>query len=309
MPLVLLVLVALGASCRATAPAARLPASRAAAAGTEPSPGCRGLTASAASSGPRTLTSGGRTRRFRLILPDPLPEGPLPLVLNLHGLGETPALQQLLAGMDAPARARGVAVVYPEGVGLSWNAGTCCGRAGDEGVQDVRFLRELVSELGLELCLDRRRVYATGMSNGGMMSYRLACEAGDVFAAIAPVAAVEVVRSCAPRRPVPVLAFNGTSDPLVPWEGGHFGLSAPAESLARWSARDGCGPARPVYARGDVRCEAAQACRADVLSCRVEGGGHTWPGGMEAFFLGHTTSDLDATATILDFFLDHPRGD
>lgn len=232
----------------------------------------------------------------------------MPLVLNLHGLFEPADVQQWLTGMDTLARARGMAVAYPEGVGSSWNAGTCCGRAQAEQVDDVKFLRDLVRELEGELCLDRNRIYVTGMSNGGIMSYRLACEASDVFAAVAPVAAVEAVPACKPRRPVPVLAFHGTSDHMVSWEGGWFGLGSPQETVQRWRDRNRCAvePARVAYQHGDARCDAAPGCAADVLLCRFEGGGHTWPGGIEAFFCGHTSSDLDASATLLDFFLDHP---
>jgi polyhydroxybutyrate depolymerase len=198
-------------------------------------------------------------------------------------------------------------VAYPEGVGLSWNAGSCCGRAQAEQIDDVRYARDLVRELSRELCIDRNRLYATGMSNGALMSYRLACEASDLFAAVAPVAGVEAVPGCKPRRAVPVLAFHGTGDFLVPWNGGWFDLGSPRETVRRWSERDRCsGPSQPIYQRGDARCEAAQACAADVILCTIDGGGHTWPGGVEAFFLGKTSSDLDATRAILDFFLDHP---
>src|SRR6266513_1958425 len=199
-------------ACRAAAPAVRLPA---AAVSESPrrSAGC--ALDQRIPQGERRITSSGRTRRFRLVLPDPLPQGPLPLVLNFHGLAEPPKLQQLLTGMDAEARKRGMIVAYPEGVGLSWNAGSCCGRAQAEQIDDVRFARDLVRELSRELCIDRNRVYATGMSNGALMSYRLACDASDMFAAVAPVAGVEAVPSCKTRRAVPVLAFHVTGDLLV----------------------------------------------------------------------------------------------
>ncbi|HUJ26135.1 MAG TPA: PHB depolymerase family esterase, partial [Myxococcales bacterium] len=257
----------------------------------------------------RTLSSGGRTRRFRLVVPPGALPGPAPLVLNIHGLVENPKVHEWYTAMDEAAAARGMVVVYPQGLGNSWNAGpACCGRARDEGVDDVRFFRDLVREVESEVCIDRARVFATGMSNGGIMSYRLACDASDLVAAIAPVAGVEAAAACAPKRPVPVLAFNGTSDFLVTWKGGWFGLEAPQASIARWSERDRCAgpPSQSIYAKGDARCDAAPGCAADVVLCRIDGGGHTWPGALEAFFLGKTSSDIDATATILDFFLDHP---
>jgi len=299
-------LVLLLSACRATAPAVRLPA-RAASEPPHPSAGCK--TAQPIEQGQRTLSSGGRTRRFRLVVSESARAGPAPLVLNLHGLVENPKVHEWYTAMDDAAAARGMVVVYPEGVGNSWNGGpACCGRARDEGVDDVRFLRDLVRELNSELCIDRARIYAAGLSNGAILSYRLACEASDLFAAVASVAGVEAVPRCEPKRPVPVLAFHGTSDPVVHWEGGWFDLESPKKTIASWSARDGCSgpPTQPLYSKGDVRCEGAPGCAADVILCRVEGGGHTWPGGLEAFFLGKTSSDVDATSTILDFFLDHP---
>ncbi|HEX9577972.1 MAG TPA: hypothetical protein VF993_09480, partial [Myxococcales bacterium] len=142
IPLLLLV------ACHVAAPAVRLPAS-AVSEPARPSSGC--ALQQRVPEGERRITSSGRTRRFRLVLPDPLPPGPLPLVLNFHGLFEPPKLQQLVTGMDAEAGKRGMIVVYPEGVGLSWNAGSCCGRARAEQIDDVRYARDLVRELSREL--------------------------------------------------------------------------------------------------------------------------------------------------------------
>ena len=317
------------AACQATAPAARLTPAPVEPGASVPSAGCRPGTPRP-SDGNRRLTSGGRTRRFVLKLPnepagelrnepagDPhserssepgAPRRPAPLVLNFHGIVETPQLQQFFSGMDEEAARRGVVMVYPEGVGISWNAGTCCGRAASEQVDDVQFVRDLVRELSSELCLDRTRISATGMSNGGILSYRLACDAADLIAAIAPVAAIEAAEHCAPSRPVPVLAFNGTSDPVVRYSGGWFGdFLSVEETNARWEKRNHCSSERrTVLARGRARCDAAQGCQADVILCSLDGGGHTWPGGIRAPFLGRTNDDVDASATILDFFADHP---
>lgn len=254
------------------------------------------------------LTSGGHTRRFRLVVPaSALEHRPAPLVLNLHGLVETAEMQQYYSGMDPKAAARGMITVYPQGTGNSWNAGACCGHARDERLEDVRYLRDLVRELESELCVDRARIYATGMSNGAIMAYRLACEASDVFAAIAPVAGVEAVPQCSPKRPVPVLAFHGTSDLLVRWDGGWFGLESPQATIQKWRQRNQCSQSTATaFQKGDALCEAAQGCAADVILCLIDGGGHTWPGGLVVPALGHTSSDLDATSAMLDFFLEHP---
>jgi polyhydroxybutyrate depolymerase len=297
------VLLLLLAGCVATAPGVRLtesPPSQDA----RSSFGCR--VRQPIADGNRTLTSAGRTRRFRLVVPEGARKGPAPLVLNIHGLVETPQLQEYYSGMDAKAAERGMVVVYPQGVGNSWNAGNCCGRAMDEQIDDVRYLRELVREIESELCIDTTRVYATGMSNGAMMSYRLACEASDIFAAIAPVDGADAFSGCAPKRPVPILAFNGTSDPLVRWEGSWSGLEPGRKTVADWRVRNRCsGQPAVLYRQGDAACEAPQ-CAADTISCVIEGGGHTWPGAIVFPFAGHTSSDVDSTSTILDFFLAHP---
>ena len=291
-------------SCAAAAPSVRFnPGALVAPAPPRPSAGCAARVP--AVQGDRTLTSGGRTRRFRLVIPARAESGPAPLVLNLHGLVETASLQETYSDMNAKAAARGMITVYPQGAGNSWNAGSCCGRAQAEGIDDVRFLRQLVGEIESEACIDRNRVYATGMSNGAMMVYRLACEASDLFAAVAPVDGVEAVPRCTPRRPVPVLSFNGTSDRLVRWESGRFGLGSAQETAARLRRRYGCGEPRIAWQHGDAICEDAPGCAVPAISCRIEGGGHTWPGAVPFPFLGHTSSDLDATATALDFFLDH----
>ena len=290
-------------ACAAAAPAVNLSRPEGAVP-PQPSAGCK--TPQELVQGDRTLSSGGRTRRFRLVVPKSALGHPAPMVFNLHGLVETAEMQQYYSQMDEKAAARGMISVYPQGALNSWNAGECCGRAMDMKLDDVRFLRTLVRELGEELCIDRARVYATGMSNGAIMSYRLACEASDVFAAIAPVDGVEALPGCKPRRPVPVLAFNGTSDLLVRWKGG-FGLESPQETVSKWRDRNRCSKETVVaWSGGDARCEAARGCAADVILCAIDGGGHTWPGAMTFPFLGHTSSDIDATATILDFFLAHP---
>jgi len=262
----------------------------------------------------RRISSGGRTRRFLLEVPASATTseaGPVPLVLNLHGLTESPGIQQRFSAMGELAQARGWVLAWPEGIGYSWNAGACCGRARDEQVDDVAFLRDLVAELGRELCIDLRRVYATGMSNGGFMSYRLACDASDLFAAVAPVAAVDGTASCKPSRPVPLLAFNGSSDLVVPITGRRWdGFPSAQESVDRWSERNRCGgETRKLYSRGDVLCTAASGCagQADVVFCSVNGGGHTWPGGMGVPYLGKTSDSIDASQAILDFFSAHAR--
>ncbi len=258
-----------------------------------------------------SLTVDGVERRFDLHAPSNWPQRPaagVPLVFNFHGLNTTAALQRYFSGMDQAADARGFAVVTPEGIQMSWNAGVCCGGATAAGVDDVAFTLAILQRVSGALCVDSRRVFSTGLSNGGHMSYRLACEQSAVFAAIASVSGLEVVIPCAPQRPVPVLHFHGTSDTVVSYQVGIAGLGAEA-IVQRWAQRNGCSAATTtVLQRGDVTCRQHLDCPqdTDVALCTISGGGHQWPGGESIPLLGHNTSDISATQHILDFFGAHP---
>jgi polyhydroxybutyrate depolymerase len=316
----LLALAWSGCHLRVAAPGAALAAQSALAGSTDggndsdPSLGCfhRLPPKELSGEGERMLMSSGMQRHYIVRLPPGgPPHQPAPLVLNFHGLAESANLQEKVSHMTEDAARRGMVVVYPHGLGWSWNAATCCGRAYHDLVDDVQFVRDMVSSLESEYCIDRKRIYATGMSNGGLLSYRLACEASEVFAAVAPVAASESVEDCKPTRPVSVLAFNGNQDHVIRYDGNLWGLPSVAETISRWEKRDHCEakPRRVAYQKGEVRCEGPSSCAegSEVILCTVEGGGHEWPGGGEVFYLGHTTADLDATESILDFFLAHPK--
>lgn len=230
-------------------------------------------------------------------------QAPAPLVLNFHGLTSNSAQQVFFSGMNPKADAEGFIVVYPQGVQSSWNAGACCGAAIDQQIDDVGFVRALVDQLEKTLCIDERRIYATGMSNGGFMSHRLACEAADLFAAVAPVSAVNGMDTCTPSRPVPVMMFNGTLDPLVAYDGGGLFGSAGA-TFSDWSIRDGCGDApAPGKSNGAASCLQHELCDADVsvVFCTFEGMGHCWPGNDFCPF-GAASTDLSANDEMWAFF-------
>jgi polyhydroxybutyrate depolymerase len=205
------------------------------------------LTAAAAGAQPfapgettRTLVSGGLTRSYILHVPPSYTGGsPVPLVLDFHGLSATAAIQAGLSGFRARSDTFGFVVVWPQGVNNAWNGGICCAANGPD---DVAFVRELVAQLKLDGNIDASRVYVTGLSNGGAMTHRLACEAADVFAAAAPLAfpiSVSPPQSCNPARPIPVLTFMGLTDALVPYNGGPF-PSAQA-TLDHWRSTNFCG--------------------------------------------------------------------
>lgn len=217
----------------------------------------------------RTLHFDGVERAYDLRVPAGYDGAtPIPLVVDLHGLGSSKAGQQALSGMAALADIEGFAVVWPDGRFSSWNAGWCCGQAVDEQVRDVAFLRTLVEAVAAELAVDRTRVYATGLSNGGAMTQRLACEAADVFAAAAAMAfpiGLAPITSCAPSRPIAVLTVQAPTDTLVPYEGGGPFPSA-LESFAHWRAQNACGDGDPEQqvVQGESRCDFDTGCAGGV---------------------------------------------
>lgn len=261
----------------------------------------------------RSVYIGGVWRSWR----EHVPPGydcrrPMAVVFNFHGFSSDSTRQLELSGLNAKADDAGFIALTPEGIGVvqSWNAGVCCGVAAATGSDDVGFVREALANVRQRYAVDPKRVFATGMSNGGFFSHRLACEAADVFAAIAPVSGTMGIPTCAPSRPVPVLHFHGTADTIVPYLGGGFAGGTPVESTMRdWAARDGCGTStRVVFQRGDATCKRWDCDGGvDVELCTIDGGGHTWPGGPPNLGLGNTSSDVSATDRAWDFFVAHPR--
>lgn len=227
----------------------------------------------------RQLMHDGLQRSFIVHVPSSYDNTkPLPLVLSFHGLGSTPSTQESMTKLDAKADAEGFVVVYPEGSHqYSWNAGACCGDAQTNDVDDVGFARAIVTDMEGVACIDPKRVYATGFSNGGRMSYRLGCQAADVFAAIAPNAGIksfpdlEHSPGCVPVRPIPLLDIVGTADERIQAQPGQ---------IAEWVGLNGCTDAAPheTYRQGPHFCATYSQCRAgaSVTFCQVSGVPHTW---------------------------------
>ncbi len=266
-----------------------------------------------------SLSHGGAERAFDVHVPASYRAGqPMPLVFYFHPLLMN---KEYLKGTGAPqkADAEGFIAVFAQGIESSWNAGACCGPSNGAGgkaaVDDVGFVRAMVKEVTSRLCVDEKRVYATGFSNGGFLSNRLACEASDLFAAVAPVSAVNGVETaCTPSRPVPVFAINGTTDTLVPYTGGFFfpGITngtfpSVQQTFAGWRQRNGCTDAPVVtYSNGNVSCETHAACAGgvEVTQCTVEGGGHCWYGELLCA-LGTNSFDIVATDATWEFLKRH----
>jgi polyhydroxybutyrate depolymerase len=248
--------------------------------------------------------SGGLLRRFVLVVPEAAPR-PAPLVIVFHGFMGSPQDVEELSRMTALAEEKAFLVAYPEGSGLprSWRSDP---RRGD---LDVVFTRDLVALLGRGVGVDPRRVYAAGMSNGGGMAARLACDASDLVAAVGTVAAAYPTGGCPPGRPVPVAAFHGTDDPIVPYEGWPLLLPAVEEWLGGWAGRNGC-RAAPVAERVavDVTRAAWGDCpaSADVVLYTVEGGRHGWPGSGRDSGWGASTDSVNASELLWEFFAAHP---
>ncbi|MEM6994583.1 MAG: PHB depolymerase family esterase [Myxococcota bacterium] len=278
----------------------------------EPSEGCGAGGRAASSQTEVAFEYDGQTRTYDLFVPAAYDgTSPLPLVFNFHGLGSNPAEQTGFSQFDTTAEARGFVVAYPAGLDDSWNAGLCCGDSAADGVDDVGFVRALADALATQLCIDRNRIYATGMSNGGFLSQRLGCEASDVFAAIAPVAGVLGLapEDCTPDRAVPIIHAHGTMDQLVPYEGGGLvGGPSVRESIDGWVTRNGCVPEPAVTFDVDpVVCETWSGCDADgeVVLCTATGVSHCWPGNDFCPF-GPSTTALHASEAMADFFERHP---
>jgi polyhydroxybutyrate depolymerase len=282
-----------------------------------------------------TLVHGQLQRSYIVHVPPQAGAGkPLPVVLNFHGGGAHAQVQQRYSLMDATADREGFIAVYPNGSGgiggrlLTWNAGACCGPAAASRVDDVGFAIALLDDLARRVALDQERVYATGLSNGSMMAYRLAAEAAPRIAAVAGVAGAMTLARFSPALPVPVMHIHSVDDGRALYDGG-LGpafpftdtrvLHEPVDAMLRkWIARDGC-PARPQVEQ-PVRGRAGQAdaahtatrsvygpCRdgTEVVLWKLTGAGHVWPGGVQDYLpwlLGAGTAVIDANSEMWKFF-------
>jgi len=273
---------------------------------------------------------GGTARRYLVHLPTGYdPARPAALVLALHGGGGD--MQHMAKdehyGIVSKSDRAGFIVAFPNGTGAmgdkfaTWNAGACCGKARDQRVDDVAFMRTLVADLQRRYAIDAGRIFAMGMSNGGMMSHRLACDAADLFAAIASVAGTDNTLACAPARPVPVLHIHARNDDHVLFEGGagpgafrdeskvtQF-VSVP-QTISNWVSRNRCSSAaREVLAVSGARCEVHDGCQggATVELCVTEDGKHSWPGGgVTTLSRQQPSQAINANDVIWAFFQSAP---
>jgi len=277
-----------------------------------------------------TLEVGGLTRSYLLRVPPALPAGPVPLVLVFHGGGGTGAGTERLTRFSELADREGILVAYPEGVGRNWYDGrefTGGSRAHRERIDDVGFVAAVLDAIPRTHPVDPRRIYATGISNGAVFSHYLAAHLSPRIAAIAPVVGGIADPPDAwlrPEHPVSVLILQGTTDPLVPYRGGPvaFGrgrIIDTEDAARRWARLNGAGPeprSTVLPAPGKDHCGGLRLTYSggrdgsEVVLVRLDGGGHTWPGGGQYLpegVIGRVCRDFSATAVIWEFFRTHPK--
>lgn len=278
-----------------------------------------------------SIAVGALKRSYLVHVPPGAAGKALAVVLNFHGGGGNAANQKWYSRMDEASDRDGYVAVYPNGTGvfadrlLTWNAGTCCGPAAAQRVDDVGFALALLDDLGKRIPYDRARVYATGLSNGSMMAYRLAAEAPERIAAVAGVAGAMTLPSFAPKLPVPVMHIHSVDDERALYGGG-LGPAFPMTNtrvfhqsvdsmIEKWRVHNAC-PARPQVSAllGGTPSAPHTATRhlyapcrggAEVVLWKLTGAGHVWPGGHRDYLpllLGAGTAVLDANAEMWSFF-------
>lgn len=263
------------------------------------------------------ITSSGRTRKYLVYVPESYdPDLAAPLVISIHGFVQWPAHQQSMTGWNKLADEHGFLVVYPRGTGfpLRWNT-----QPGTEGKvsmeEELQFFSDLIDHLESTYHIDPGRIYVNGMSNGGGMTDLLACELSERIAAVGGVAGAYLYPrdACNPSRPVPVIAFHGQEDQIVPYLGGtssrdfQFSFPPVEEWAASWAGKNACDgtPASTKITENVTRWDYADCAEnARVIFYSVYGAGHTWPGGekLPVWITGPTNQEINASELMWEFY-------
>ncbi|MEH1016964.1 PHB depolymerase family esterase [Micromonospora sp. CPCC 206060] len=273
-----------------------------------------------------SITVAGRERTFRLYRPAKLSlSAPVPLVVMLHGALGNGRQAEMAYGWNAAAEREGFVVAYPDGLHRSWAVSAhCCGRPAHDGVDDVAFIVATVADISAKLSIDPNRTYAAGISNGGMLAYRLACE-NTTFAAIGVVAG-KLVGPCPSPAPISLIHIHGTADDVVPYDGRPGKLDnggtgrrpvkidggPVADQIDRWRKIARCA-APEARTAGAVTTSAARCPDGrDVELITIADAGHQWPGASPAMVerllgMDPPSTALAATEAIWGFFANHPR--
>ena len=284
----------------------------------------------------QVITHDGLQRSYILHLPSSYnPNDSYPLVLVFHGGGGNAENIQETTNFSQKADDENFIVVYPDGTGklkrrlLTWNCGFCCGYALENNIDDIGFIRELIEHLQEKYQINPNMIYATGLSNGGIMSYYLGAELSDIFAAIAPVAAQiggqatsqeKLWRIPEPNYPVSVIALNGMNDSRVPYDGGQsidndtavYSWMSTNESIQFWVNQNQCHsiPQRNISSSGNIIIDTYSSGKnnTEVQLVTIVNGTHCWPGGQKGWKNGaEPTKEISATDIIWDFFENHPK--
>lgn len=250
-----------------------------------------------------TLNMDGYTRQYFVHVPNGYaPSKPAPVIFAFHGGGGSMMnmADDDKYGLITKSNQTGFIMVFPNGFSrlpsgkmATWNGGSCCGEARDRNIDDVGFVRAIYKKITQQLNIDKRKVYAIGMSNGGILSYRLACEASDIFKAIASVAGTEGVKSCQPKKPISILHIHAVDDDHVLFNGGAgegafrdvskvTNFTSVPVTIHNWLVRDGCAKqSQRILSVQGAYCDLYAPCagQTKVQLCVTESGGHSWPGG------------------------------
>lgn len=270
-------------------------------------------------------TKDGLTRTYIVHVPRGYdPNKIYPLVVVLHGGFGSGANVENQTSLSLLADTNGFIAVYPDGVANSkgtrtWNAGACCGNSSVENIDDVGFIKQLITSLESTYNINAKRIFATGMSNGAMLANRLACEASELFTAVAPVSGTVQVPWCSPKRPVPILMVHGTDDGIVLFNGGS-GTSPVTkgntfipvmQTLSQWATLNTCADGKVITSIPSLSTDSITIDKIEYMNCsaqtvlyRINGGGHSWPGGTpgRAQESAVPTKSFDASNTIWSFF-------
>lgn len=254
----------------------------------------------------------GQTRHYRLYVPESYdPEQAMPLVIVFPGATQSVTDIAVMSGWHLLGEEEGFITVYPQITNRWWNDGVVTIPAVLE-TDDVAFTQALIDDITQKWCVDGDHIFASGVSNGADMSARLACELSDQIAAVGAVAGghFPLKDGCEPDRPIPIIVFFGTEDEVIPYEGGdsaYFAVLGFAdmpsveEGMNAWAELNGCELDSAEEAiTSEVSLLHYNNCDAEVALYRIDGGGHAWPGGF-----GETNPDIDATALMWAFFVEH----
>ena len=266
-----------------------------------------------------SFVHGGIAREYLVHVPKSYRGAPTPMLIALHGGGGDADFQANDAKYKLISKSEQAGFIavfpngysrFPSGILATWNAGTCCGKAQESKIDDVGFIRAMIARIEGQANIDKRRIFATGMSNGAMMSWRLACEAPEIRA-IAPVAGTDNTPACRPSRPVPVIEFHAADDDHVPFNGGvgvgpsHVDFVSVPATQAKWVQIDRADPgAKRVLNLAGAHCDLHAATRggAPVELCVTDSGGHSWPGGGTQQGRKQPSMAISANDLMWDFF-------